>query len=43
MPSDEDRPAKQCPPPRGTTGVPVDRAYSTVRTMSATDPHRTTS
>ena len=42
MPSVEDRPAKQCPPLRATTGRPRCRAYPIAAATSPLDPQRTT-
>lgn len=38
----EERPARQCPPPRGTAQVPAFRAKATLRTTSRTVAHSTT-
>jgi len=40
-PSQVDRPAKQCPPPRATSRSPAARAYLTAATTSDTDAQRT--
>ena len=39
-PSVDDRPAKQCPPPRGTTCSPELRAYARAWTTSSTEAQR---
>ena len=43
IPSVDDRPAKQCPPPRGAMRSPVAVAYVMAPTTSETERHATTS